>query len=48
MTVDEEFKKLGEDKIKILAHTRDSCDMENTVTITSTTDGDVELLPSET
>ena len=48
MTIDAEFKKLGEDKIRILSHTRDSCDKENTVTITSTTDGDVELLPSET
>ena len=48
MTIDEEFKKLGEDKIRILDHTRDSCDMENLVTITSTTDGDVELLPSDT
>jgi hypothetical protein len=48
MTVDKEFKQLGEDKIKVLDHTRDSCDRENTVTITSTTDGDVELLPGET
>jgi hypothetical protein len=48
MTVDAEFKQLGEDHIRILNHTRDSCDKENLVTITSTTDGDVELLPGLT
>jgi hypothetical protein len=48
MTVDEEFMQLGEDHIDILNHTRDSCDKENLVTITSTTDGDVELHPGRT
>jgi hypothetical protein len=48
MTVDERFKQLGEDRIRLLNHTRDACDLENLVTITSTTDGNVELLPGET
>lgn len=47
MTVDEKFKQLGEDNIEILSHTRDSCDKEDLITITSTTDGDVELLPGQ-
>lgn len=48
MTVDQEFKQLGEDHIRILNHTRDSCDKDDFITITSTTDGDVELLPGLT
>lgn len=48
MTVDKEFKQLGEDNITILNHTRDSCDKEDLITITSTTDGNVELLPGQT
>ena len=48
MTIDAQFKKLGEDNIKIMSHTRDSCDKENLITVTSTTDGDVLLNPGQT
>ncbi|MEK6282633.1 MAG: hypothetical protein AABN95_19915 [Acidobacteriota bacterium] len=48
MTVDEQFKEIGEGHIKVLSHTRDSCDKENHITITSTTDGDVVLIPGDT
>ena len=48
MTVDKKFKKLGEDNIEVFNHTRDACDRENDITITSTTDGDVTLLPGQT
>ena len=48
MTVDQQFKQLGEDNIVIEAHTRDSCDADDLITINSTTDGDVELLPGRT
>jgi hypothetical protein len=48
MTVDKKLKKLGEDNMEILEHTRDACDQEDDITITSTTDGDVSLLPGQT
>jgi hypothetical protein len=47
-TIDERFKKLGENKLEVGDHTRDACDRANVVTITSTTDGDIQLRPGET
>jgi hypothetical protein len=46
-TVDEEFKQLGEDAIEIIDHTRDACDKDDLVRITSTTDGSVTLRPGQ-
>jgi hypothetical protein len=48
MTVDKQFKEIGEGNIRIIHHTRDACDEENDITITSTTDGDVVLRPGTT
>lgn len=47
MTVDEEFKKLGNDEIEVLEHTRDACDKSHTVRI-SCSDGNITLKPNET
>lgn len=47
-TIDEKFKSVGEDRIQIEEHTRDSCDIACDVVITTTTDGDVFLKPGKT
>ena len=47
MTVDEKFKKLGNNEIEVLDHTRDACDKSHIVRIFCT-DGNVVLKPKET
>lgn len=47
-TVDEKFKKLKPDQIKVKDHTRDACDKADDITVTSTTDGNVVIKPGDT
>jgi hypothetical protein len=47
-TIDEQFKKFNEKQIKIKDQTSDACDRANVVTITSTTDGKIDLRPGQT
>jgi hypothetical protein len=47
VTVDEEFKGLGDNEIEVLGHTRDACDKSHIVRIICS-DGGVTLKPKET